>query len=361
LWDFVVGIAIAGLLLFGRLSSRLRSSAERISRRPWLQTMAYAAGLIVLMTVLALPFSWYDDWYREHQYGLSNLSLGAWLVERGKGLLLTVLLGAPIVALIYAAVRGRRNWWLPASLLSVLVNLIAPVFITPVFNRFQPLGAGPVRDQVLTLARAHGVAARDVYWFDASKQTKRINANVSGLGHTTRISLNDNLLRDTSLPEIRAVMAHELGHYVLNHSFKLVLQFGLVLAAGLALTQWAQRWLVERYGARWGLTGPDDAAGLPLIIALLSTWLFVMTPVNNSIVRASETEADLFGLNAAREPHGFASVAMRLATYRKLEPSPLEEFVFYDHPSGRTRVRTAMTWAAENPDAGAAAASAPAR
>lgn len=237
----------------------------------------------------------------------------------------------------------------------LLVNFIAPVFLAPAFNHFQPLRPGPVRDAVLSLARANGVTTQDVYWFDASKQTTRISANVSGLGNTMRISLNDNLLGKTSLPEINAVMAHELGHYVLNHPFKLVLQMGLVLAAGFAFTQWAQRRLVARWGSAWGLRGPDDIAGLPAVIALLSVWFFLMTPVTNSIVRNAESEADMFGLNAAREPHAFASAAMRLAAYRKLEPSALEEFVFYDHPSGRTRVRMSMTWFAENPSAGAAA------
>jgi STE24 endopeptidase len=360
LWGFLYGLGVAGLLLFGRISSRLRTWAERRTRRPWLQTMAYAAGLIVVMTLLGLPLAFYQGWYREHEYALSNLSLIAWFLERGKGLLITVLLGAPLLALVYSVVRKREgNWWLPASVLSVafmlLVNFIAPVFLAPAFNHFQPLRPGPVRDAVLSLARANGVTAQDVYWFDASKQTTRISANVSGLGNTMRISLNDNLLGKTSQPEINAVMAHELGHYVLNHPFKLVLQMGLVLAAGFAFTQWTQRRLVARWGSAWGLRGPDDIAGLPAVIALLSVWFFLMTPVTNSIVRNAESEADIYGLNAAREPHAFASAAMRLAAYRKLEPSDLEELVFYDHPSGRTRVRMSMTWFAENPSAGAAA------
>ena len=360
LWGLLYGLAVAGVLLFGRIAARLRDRVERISRRPWVQALLCSAGLIVLLSVFSLPLSLYRGWYREHQYGLSSLSLGSWFIEQAKGLALTVALGAPVLALIYAVVRRRRgDWWLPAAVVSVLfiffVNFIGPVFVMPLFNKFQPLGPGPVRDSVLALARANEVPAHDVYWFDASKQTKRISANVSGLFGTTRVSLNDNLLGETSLPEIKAVMAHELGHYVLNHPFKRVLQFGLVLAAGFAFAQWAQRRLLARWGQRWEVRGAGDVAGLPLVIALLSLWFFVMTPVTNSIVRSAETEADLYGLNAAREPHGFAAVSMRLAAYRKLEPGALEEFVFYDHPSGATRVRMAMTWAAENPNAGAGA------
>jgi len=359
LWGFVYTLAVAALLLYGGLSARLRAAAERCVRGRWLQALLYSAGLIVLLTLLTLPLALYQGWWREHAYGLSNLSLAGFLAERAKSLALAVLLGAPLLATIIAAARrSAGRWWLPATAISVMfllfVSFIAPVFITPVFNRFQPLPAGPVRDAVLSMAHANGVPADDVYWFDASKQTTRISANVSGLAHTTRISLNDNLLNRTSLPEIKAVMAHEIGHYVLNHSLKLVLQMGLVLAAGFGFTQWAASRLVARNGARWSLRSPDDMAALPLIIALLSTWFFVMTPVTNSIVRTAELEADLYGLNAGREPHGFAAVAMRLSTYRKLEPSPLEEILFFDHPSGRTRVRAAMTWFAENPTAGAA-------
>ena len=360
LWNFIYTLGVAALLMFGGVSVWLRERGERLTRRRWLQTMVYGAALVVVMNILTLPLSVYQGWFREHEYGLSNLTLGGWLGDHFKGLLLTVVLIAPLVALIDAIVRRRGgSWWLPASVLSVLflllVNFIAPVFIAPVFNRFQPLGAGPVRDSVLALARANGIAAHDVYWFDASRQTSRISANVSGLAGTTRISLNDNLLGKTSLPEIRAVMAHELGHHVLNHPFKRMLEFGLVLAAGFAFTQWAQTRLVAHWGARWRLRSSTDIAALPLLVALLTTWFFLMTPLTNAIIRSSEVEADVFGLNAAREPHGFASAAMRLASYRKLEPSPLEEFIFYDHPSGRTRVKTAMQWFAENPDSGAAA------
>lgn len=359
LWGWLWGVGLALLLLVGGWSARLRSWAERRARGRWLQALLYSAGLILLLMVLTLPFTIYDDWWREHQYGLSNLTLGGFLLEWAKGLAITVLFAAPLLATIIAATqRSGGRWWVPATAITVVfllfVSFVAPVFISPLFNRFQPLPAGPVRDSVLSMAHAHGVPADNVYWFDASKQTKRISANVSGLANTTRISLNDNLLNGTSLPEIKAVMAHEIGHYVLNHSLKLTLQTALVLALGFAFTQWATSRLLARYGTRWGIRGEHDYAALPLIIALLSTWFFVMTPVTNSIVRTAEMEADLFGLSAGREPHGFASAAMRLATYRKLEPTPLEEMLFFDHPSGRTRVHAAMRWFAENPTAGAA-------
>jgi STE24 endopeptidase len=154
-------------------------------------------------------------------------------------------------------------------------------------------------------------------------------------------------------------MAHEMGHYVLNHVYKGLLEFGLVIVLGF----WAVSLVFERLrtgpGARWGVTGIGDPAGLPLVMLLLTAYMFVMTPVLNTIVRVAEQEADVFGLNAARQPDGFARTALKLSEYRKLEPGPLEEALLYDHPSGRTRILTAMRWKAEHPETWAATATAP--
>jgi STE24 endopeptidase len=235
------------------------------------------------------------------------------------------------------------------AVFTLLVIMVTPVFIAPLFNDYKALPAGEIRESILTLARETKVPADDVYWFDASKQTKRISANVSGLWGTTRISLNDNLLNGTSLPEIRAVMGHEMGHYRLHHG--LWLSFGFTLAFGFGY--WAINRMFgrfqRRHGESWGIRDLADPAGLPLAFAIFSVVMYLLSPVTNSMVRTAENQADAFGLDAAREPHGFASVAMRLSNYRKLEPGSLEEVIFYDHPSGRARVERAMRWLAEHP------------
>jgi STE24 endopeptidase len=230
----------------------------------------------------------------------------------------------------------------------VLALFIGPVFISPLFNEYQPLPDGKVKDAILSMARANGVPADNVYAFDASRQTKRISANVSGLGSTIRISLNDNLLNRGTPAEVKAVMGHELGHYVLNHTYKLLLSLGLVVLAGFAFIDAGFRRLVAARGGQWQISGIADAKGLPLLMGLFSLYVFLSTPVLNGIVRTSEVEADVFGLNAAREPDGFASIAMKLSEYRKIAPGYWEEMLFFDHPSGRTRVLTAMKWKAEN-------------
>jgi STE24 endopeptidase len=176
-----------------------------------------------------------------------------------------------------------------------------------------------------------------------------ISANVAGFGGTTRVALNDNLLNKTSLPEIKAVMGHEMGHYVLNHGLRLIVYLTLVITFAFWVVHRAMDWALARWGARLRLEGRGDPAALPLALAIFSVVLLLLTPLTNSIVRQAEAEADAFGLNAAEEPHGFAMAAMRLSTYRKLKPGALEEVIFYDHPSGYDRVHGAMIWFKEHP------------
>jgi STE24 endopeptidase len=194
------------------------------------------------------------------------------------------------------------------------------------------------------------VPANDVYVFDASRQSTRISANVSGILGTTRLSLNDNLLNRTSVPEIEAVMGHELGHYVLHHSWEALLFNGLVLLGGFAFVRFAYDRVLERWGARWNVRGIGDPAGLPLLLLLYTAYSFALTPVANTFIRTNEAEADVFGLNVAREPDAWAQVVVRLSEYRKLDPTPLEELLLYDHPSGRSRIEMGMRWKAEHLD-----------
>jgi STE24 endopeptidase len=297
----------------------------------------------------------YSEFVREHQYGLSNQTFAAWFGELLIGFGIELLVLPLVIALIYAAVRrAGARWWIWASALTlvvaILLGVVAPILIAPLFNKYTPLGPGQVRDEVLSLARANRIPATNVYLVDESRQSNRVSANVQGLFGSTRISLNDNLLKGTSLAEIRAVMAHEMGHYVLGHGLRSLFFFVLVIAFAFVLLHSAFDHAIARWGARFGITDRADPAGLPLATAILAILLTLMTPVTNTIVRSAEAEADAFGINAAGEPHGFATAALRLSTYRKMKPGPLEEILFYDHPSGYDRIHRAMSWLAENPN-----------
>ncbi len=353
LWEFVYGGAIAVLLLQGRLSARMRDLAQRCTRFRRLQRALYAVQYFILTAVLSLPLTIYTDYFREHQYGLSNQDLPGWFGDWGKGLMVTVIIGVILLVVLLGIVRRLpRTWhvWGAGVTLGflVVVLVISPVFIAPLFNKYTVLADPKVVDPILRLARANGIPADKVYEMDASKQSKRVSANVSGFLGTTRVTLNDNLLNRSTLPEIEAVMGHEMGHYVMNHVFKEILFFGIVIVVGFAFLRWAMERSLAAFGSRWGISGMGDVAVVPLAIFIFSAYLFVLTPFLNSFIRMQEQEADMFGLNAARQPDGFAEAALKLGEYRKMEPGPIEEWIFFDHPSGATRIRNAMRWKAEN-------------
>ncbi|HMA22251.1 MAG TPA: M48 family metalloprotease, partial [Gemmatimonadaceae bacterium] len=213
-----------------------------------------------------------------------------------------------------------------------------------------PLTDERVREPILRMARANGIEVRDVFQFDASRQTTRISANVSGLLGTERISLNDNLLNRSSPEAIRAVMGHEMGHYVLNHVYKGLMFISIVIVVMFSFLKWAFGRAQMRWGDRWGIRDVGDVAGLPLAFGIITVFFLVTGPLLTSYTRVTEAEADMFGLNAAAEPDGFAQAALQLSEYRKLDPSPVEEFLFFDHPSGRARIYAAMRWKAEHPE-----------
>jgi STE24 endopeptidase len=222
------------------------------------------------------------------------------------------------------------------------------VFIAPLFNKYKPLENQALKQSILSLARANGIPATDVYEVDASKQSKRVSANVSGFLGTERITLNDNLLARCSPQAILAVMGHEMGHYVLHHIYNAVIFFTIVIVVLFWALRHGMESALARWGERWSLGGVSDVAALPLAVVILSILGFLFTPISNSFTRTQEFEADLYGLNAARQPDGEAEADMLLGEYRKMDPGPLEEMIFFDHPSGRTRIYAAMRWKAEN-------------
>ena len=353
LWDFLYASAVSLLLLNLRWSARMRDLAERITRFKWLQTFVYWVEYLLLVTVLGFPLEFYEGFVREHKYGLATQSFGPWMGDQGKALLVALVLGGIAVVLLFAIVRRlRQTWWIWGSIamlaLMVVAIAISPVYLQPIFNKVTRLNDPKVTVPILRMAHANGIPANDVYQIDASKQTTRISANVSGFANTTRITLNDNLLRRGSPEEIQAVMGHEMGHYVMNHIPKSILFFLVVIVGSFAYLRWALAWTLARWGARWQIRDIADPAVLPLVFLLSGILFFVLTPVMNTETRTQEKEADMFGLNAARQPDGFAQAAIHLAEYRKMRPSPLEEWVFFDHPSGYDRIHSAMVWKGEN-------------
>lgn len=353
LWDFVYGVLVSLVLLNLRWSAVMRDWAERATRRKPLQTLLYWLQYAAITFVLGFPLAFYEDYLREHKYGLATQSFGAWFSDQLKGLGVGIVLGAIATMALFGVVRRlRRTWWVWGAIVAwifmIFASLISPVFIFPIFNKLTLLSDPKVTQPILSMARANGVPAQDVWQIDASRQTTRMSANVSGFGNTLRITLNDNLLRRGSPEEIQAVMGHEMGHYVLNHVYKGIGFFLIVIVLGFGFLKWSLDRSLKSWGEKWQIRDIGDPAILPLVVLLASIFFFVLTPVLNIFVRSQEYEADMYGLNASRQPDGFAQAAIHLGEYRKMNPGPAEEWVFFDHPSGRNRIYAAMRWKAEN-------------
>jgi STE24 endopeptidase len=345
----LVTLLICWLIARSGVLVRVRDAMRRGGWRPWTIMLTIAALFLLCLIALNLPWSIYVDFLRERRFGLMNQGFGGWLGDQATALVLTVVLGAIALTVINLVIRTfPRTWWLVGTgvvaAMVALFALIMPVFITPLFNTYGELSPGPLRDRIVAMAAANHIPADHIYVYNASRQSDRISANVSGVGPTVRISLTDNLVQRTSVAEAAAVMGHEMGHYVLGHVWR-----GIV---GLALVSGLEFWLLSRLGPRVlalrgrrrTVRGLDDPAALPVLVGGMTALSLLFMPLTNTLTRTSESAADGFGLEAAHEPDGFALIAMKLSSYRKIAPSALEEALFFDHPSGRTRVQMAMRW-----------------
>jgi STE24 endopeptidase len=250
---FVVTAAIQLLLLQTGASARMRDVARKVTSVAAVHAILYWVLYTLVTTVLSFPLTLYTDFFREHAYGLSNMTFGAWMGDQSKGLLVGLVAGSIFLPLLYTVLRrAKRTWWLWGTAVSLAFLMffvaVAPVYVAPLFNKYEAVTDEAVRGPILSMARANGISATDVWEFDASKQSNKVSANVSGLFGTERISLNDNLLSRCSTEGIQAVMGHEMGHYVLNHIFKMMLELGLIIVFGFALTSY----FFERIRARFG-------------------------------------------------------------------------------------------------------------
>ncbi len=349
--DALAGLAIAALLLFTRLSARMRDLATRLTRSPSLQSAIYALEFLAIVTILTFPLSFYEDFVRRHAYGISNLSLNQWLGEFALSSGLGLVGGVIFITVVYGLIRATpRFWWAWSTVIAVcflaFVTLIGPVYILPLFNTSVPLKPGPLRSAIVQLADANGVPSDRIFVVNTSKQSDLLNANVSGLFGTTRISLDDTLLKRCTTREIIAVVAHEMGHYVLDHSLMILPWLGLILLIGFGFVAVSYGGLVRLLGRLWDLREIVDPAGLPLLYALFLVYMLLATPALNTLSRTIEAQADIFGLNAARQPDAFAKFFLLDAGVDDLTPSPLEEFLFWNHPSAAQRIAVAMRWKA---------------
>lgn len=311
---------------------------------------ALAVGTVGLLiaaaqVVLFFPLDFYGGYVMQHQYGLSNQTVGAWLRDYGVGAGVQLVLTLPLLVLFYGLVRrAPRSWWLwvgAASLpLLLFVMLIQPVFIAPLFNRFTPLADADLRERILALAHAHGVEAQDIYQVDASRQSTTLNAYVNGVGPTQRVVLYDTLLTTCTPEEIQFVMAHEIGHYVLGH-IPLGIAAGVLGTFVLAgLVYWLGTGAVRRYGTALGIDTLTHPAGYPLLLALTFGLSLLAMPIGAALSRQMERQADLFAVQAYPHPEAGISVYYQFVRHDLSEENPPRwaHLLWGSHPTLAERI-----------------------
>jgi STE24 endopeptidase len=341
--DAALSLAAALVLVLSPLSLRAAEFAAGTTSVGALQWLVYAALVGGGFLLLGLPLAFVSGYLVEHRFGLSNQTLGAWVREQGKGMALLVGLGTPLLLGFRALVLGTGAWWglavaVAFFAVTVLLVRLAPTLLMPIFFQFKPLENPALAAAIGDICRRGGLALEGVYQFDMSKNTRKANAAFTGLGKTKRVILGDTLLAKFSVDEIRAVVAHEVGHFTHAHLVKGLAANGVLTTALFLLAQAAYGALAPRLG--YGPAG--DLAGLPLIFLVLGVAGFVSQPLSNALSRAFEREADRYAF-ATTGPTPMADALRRLAEQNlaDVRPNPVVEFLFHSHPSVAKRIAAA--------------------
>jgi STE24 endopeptidase len=355
LWAFglrVLSLLLAtALLCTTRFAAQSRDTFEARFSRPIVTDAGVALSYLLALYVLTLPAEIYATFLRPRSFGFSDESFLGWLTDSLIDWGVFTLFYLVAILAIYRLMRRQpTRWVLGATLVYVvlrgLYSLLSPGLIEPLTNEFRPLADGAQKQQILALARANGLSDVAIVTSNASRQTRLLNAHVSGLGGTARISVDDNTLQHTSDAMLRAVVAHEIGHYVLGHEAEWVFLDSVIAAIGFLLISVGLHLLIRHFGPKWRIGSIGDIASVPVFWGLYLLWGFVSLPLTNAFSRALEHQADLYSLNSARSPHGLAEFMIHDADTTRMQPTRLEYALLYTHPSDAERVRTAMEWRA---------------
>lgn len=356
-WLILTGLVVSALVTWLIVrSGALDWVHARISDRwPNLRVFAVAAVFSLVSTLLALPYDLYTDWWRESQYGRTSQPLSDYLAQGAIGDLLSTVLGAVFFVALYLLLRrAGRIWWawaggLVAGAITFML-LLSPALIEPLFNDFEPVPEGEVREAILEMAAEANIPEDRIFVFDGSRQSNNFTANVSGLGSSARIAISDVALGEASLDEVKAVTGHEIGHYVLGHVWRQVIVFSLLAVAVFFLTARAY----PRFARAFGTAAPiEDARGLPVLLFVVGLFLTLAQPLINTLIRVGEREADAYSLATVGLPDALSEALVKTAEYRYPLAGPVEEALFYTHPTVRNRVLSAMEWKAANAPGGA--------
>ena len=350
LWAVLVAAIVTWLIVKSGVLDKL--DAKLGEKRRNLRAFVIALVYFIVSAVLTLPWSLYADYFREKAYGRTSQPLGDWLGQAALGVGITALVGGIFMTLVYLLMRkAGKNWWLWSGVLTAAVFsfliLLSPVLVEPLFNKYEPIPPGQVRDAVVSMAGRAGVPPERVFMFNGSRQSNNFTANAGGVGNTARVAISDVAFKNATLDEVRAVTGHEIGHYVLKHTW-----WGILFYSVAAIILF---WIADRAFPRFARTFGSSAAlaeprGIPVLFFMISLFGLLALPFFNTFSRTLESQADLYSLQTENRPDALSTSLVKTAEYRYPRPNQIEEIVFYDHPSVEARVRRAMEWKSHHPE-----------
>jgi len=341
LWvlDQVVSIVLLAAILFSGLSAKLRTLTRRIGRNWFFTIVLYWTLFTILTFAITLPLTYYEEFIRQHEYGLSSQTLQKWWTDSLTALAVTCVAGGLFLWVPYLLLRrSPRRWWVYTAAAAipfiVVANLVAPIWIAPLFNTFEPMRDKTLETRILALADRAGIEGSRVFEVNKSVDTKTLNAYVAGVWQTKRIVLWDTIIARMDDRELLFVMGHEMGHYVLGHVWQLVALSSLLILALLFAAYKTMGAIVARWADRFGFSDVADVASLPLLLLVTSVFSLVIAPVQLALTRHLEHEADRFGLEITQTNHsaGTAFVKLQQDALGNPWPGPLFKLWRAHHP-----------------------------
>jgi STE24 endopeptidase len=342
------GVYVIAWLVFG-WSIAVKNALSAISTSDWFLVAGVAFVFVAILYVIDLPLSYYSGFVLPHRFELSTQTIGGWISDQIKSILIGGVFGFIVIEVIYAVLRAApETWWLWAAAIMLLFTVVlanlSPILIMPIFYKVVPLGEeyADLSARLIRLAERAHTKVRGVYKFDMSRRTKAANAALMGLGNTRRIVLGDTLLSEFSADEIESVLAHELGHHV-NKDIPLgIIMETASTVIGLWIASVVMNWGVSVFG----YTSPADPASLPLFVLVMSLFGLITMPLGNAFSRWRERKADAYALQATQNPQAFIGAMTRLANQNlgEVDPEPWEEFLLHSHPALGKRIKMAEVY-----------------
>ena len=353
LWvvDQVVSIALLTLMLFTGLSAKMRTLARRIGRNWFFTIVVYFVLFTIGISLATLPLTFYVEFVRQHDYGLSNQTLQKWWTDWLTALAVTCAAGAIFLWVPYLLLRkSPRRWWLYTAAATIpfiiFANLVAPIWIAPLFNRFESMRDKALEARILAMADRAGIEGSRVFEVNKSVDTKTLNAYVAGIWQTKRIVLWDTIIARLDDRELLFVMGHEMGHYVLGHVWQLLALSSLLILALLYAAFKTMGAIVARWGDRFGFFELADVASLPLLLLVTSVFSLLIAPAPLALTRHLEHEADRFALEITRTNHSAGTAFVKLQQDALANPWPGTLYKLWraQHPPLGERIEFSNTY-----------------